>query len=222
VGYFAMLLDPRIAVAEAPLRGEPPDLPADEALSIVNAVPRRHLEFATGRECARRAMAALGHARASMPRAQDRVPIWPDDLVGSITHTDLWAAAAVARRDQGFVAIGIDLEPADALPSELWASVCTPEEQAKLMVTHGMTPDLAARLLYCMKEASFKCQYPISRAMLEFADLAIDVDAEAGTFSATYQKVVPPFDVHDRLVGRFAISAGHIASAVVVTSEHVP
>ena len=125
MGYFAMLLDPRIAVAEAPLGGEPPDLPADEALSIVNAVPRRHLEFATGRECARRAMAALGHARASMPRAQDRVPIWPDDLVGSITHTDLWAAAAVARRDQGFVAIGIDLEPADALPPELWTSVCT-------------------------------------------------------------------------------------------------
>ena len=73
-----------------------------------------------------------------MPRAQDRVPIWPDDLVGSITHTDLWAAAAVARRDQGFVAIGIDLEPADALPPELSASVCTPEEQAKLMVIRGM------------------------------------------------------------------------------------
>lgn len=94
-----------------------------------------------------------------------------------------------------------------------------PEELAKLMVVRGMTPDLAARLVYCMKEASFKCQYPISCAMLEFADLAID--AEAGTFSATYQKVVPPFDVHDPLVGRFAISAGHIASAVVVTSEHV-
>ena len=57
-----------------------------------------------------------------LPRIRnDRVPIWPDDLVGSITHTDLCAAAAVARRDQGFVAIGIDLEPADALPPELWA-----------------------------------------------------------------------------------------------------
>jgi hypothetical protein len=53
--------------------------------------------------------------------------------------------------------------------------------------------------------------------MLEFAD----IDAETGTFSATYHKVVPPFDVHDRLFGRFAISAEHIASAVVVTSEHV-
>jgi 4'-phosphopantetheinyl transferase EntD len=95
VGYFAMLLDPRIAVAEAPLRGQPPDPPADEALSIVNAVPRRRLEFATGRECARQAMAALGHAKVSIPRAQDRVPIWPDDLVGSIISAGHIASAVV-------------------------------------------------------------------------------------------------------------------------------
>ena len=88
MGYFAMLLDPRIAVAEAALGDEPPDLPADEAISMVRAVPRRRVEFATGRLCARRAMAALGHARVSIPRAQDRVPIWPDGIVGSITHTD--------------------------------------------------------------------------------------------------------------------------------------
>ena len=221
MGFFATLMDPRIAVAEAPLRGEPPVLPADEALSIAHAVPRRRLEFAAGRDCARRAMAALGHAKASIPRGQDRVPIWPDDLVGTITHTDDWVAAAVARRDQGFAAIGIDLEPAAALPTDLWASVCAPEEQAKLTVIRGMTPGLAARLAFCMKEAAFKCQYALSRAMLEFADLAIDVDAEAGTFAATYRKAVPPFDVHDRLFGRFAIAADHIASAVVVTSEHV-
>jgi 4'-phosphopantetheinyl transferase EntD len=86
------------------------------------------------------------------------------------------------------------------------------------MVSRGMTPDLAARLVYSMKEASFKCQYPLTCAMLEFTDLAIHVEADAGIFSATFQKAVPPFDVHDRLVGRFAISAGHIASAVVMTS----
>jgi 4'-phosphopantetheinyl transferase EntD len=223
VKYFAKLLDQRIAVAEAPLRGEPPDLPADEALSIAGAVPRRRLEFAMGRDCARQAMAALGHARDAMPRGEDRVPIWPKDLLGSITHTDDWVAAAVARRDQGFIAIGIDLEPAAALPPDLWASVCSPEEQAKLMVIRGMTPGLAARLAFCMKEAAFKCQYALTGAMLEFADLAVDIDAETGTgtFSATYQKVVPPFDVHNRLFGRFAISAQHVASAVVLTSEHV-
>jgi 4'-phosphopantetheinyl transferase EntD len=220
VGFFSALMDPRIAVVEAPLQGEPPVLPADEALSIAKAVPRRRLEFAMGRHCARRAMAALGHATASMPRGLDRVPIWPDGLVGNITHTNHWVAAAVARRDHGFVAIGIDLEPAAALPPDLWASLYAPEEQARLTAVRGLTPGFLARLTFCMKEAAFKCRYALSHAMLEFADLA--VDAEAGTLGATYRTVVPPFDVHDRLRGRFAISAEHIASAVVPTSEQVP
>lgn len=222
MGYFAMLLDPRIAVAETPLRGEPPDLPADEAVSIAHAVPRRQLEFAAGRDCARRAMAALGRAKTSLPRGPDRVPIWPDDLVGNITHTRDWVAAAVARRDQGFAAIGIDLEPATALPPDLWASICAPDELARLTAICGMTPGLAAHLIFCMKEAAFKCQYALSCTMLEFADFVIDVDAEAGTFAASYRKVVPPFDIHHQLRGRFTISAEHIASAVVLTSEQVP
>lgn len=220
VGFFAALLDPRIAVVEAPLRGEPPVLLADEATSMANAVPRRRLEFAAGRDCARRAMAALGHAIASMPVGEDRVPIWPNDLVGNITHTDDWVAAAVARRDQGFAAIGIDLEPAAALPPDMWASICRPEELAKL--APGMSPGLAARLVFSMKEAAFKCQYALSGSMLEFADLAIDVDASAGIFVASYREIVPPFDVHDRLIGRFAISAQYIASAVVLTEEQLP
>jgi 4'-phosphopantetheinyl transferase EntD len=222
MGYFAPLLDSRIAVAEAPLRGEPPDLPADEAVSIANAVPRRQLEFASGRDCARQAMGALGRVKSSLPKGPDRVPIWPDDLVGNITHTRDWVAAAVARRDQGFAAIGIDLEPATALPPELWASICAPDELERVTGNCDITPGLAAHFIFCMKEAAFKCQYAVSSAMLDFADFAIDVDAGAGAFTASYRKVVPPFDMHHRLRGRFAMSAGCIASAVVLTSEQVP
>lgn len=147
------------------------------------------------------------------------MPVWPNALVGSITHTAAWTAAAVARRDQGFLAIGIDLEPADELAFDLWDLVCTPAERAMLSVICGVTPGVAAHLIFCMKEAAFKCQYPISEAMLEFADFAIDVDSEVGTFTATYQRAVPQFEIHDRLLGRFAISDGYIASAVVVTTE---
>ena len=222
MSYFAELLDPGIAIAEAPLTGEVPDLQEEEALAVALAVPRRRLEFAIGRDCARKAMSALGHARTQLPRGRDRMPVWPGDLVGSITHAGAWAAAAVARRDQGFVAIGIDLEPADELAFELWDLVCTPAERETLAVTRDVTPGVAAHLIFCMKEAAFKCQYPLSGAMLEFADLAIDVDARAGTFAATYQRAVPGFQIDDRLLGRFAISDGYIASAVVVRSGRAP
>lgn len=150
------------------------------------------------------------------------MPVWPDAFVGCITHTAAWTAAAVARRDQGFVAIGIDLEPADELAFELWDSICTPAERETLAVICGVTPGVAAHIIFCMKEAAFKCQYPISGAMLEFADFAVGVDAEARTFTATYQRAVPQFEIHDRLLGRFAISDGYVASAVVVTTERTP
>lgn len=220
--YFAALLAPTIQIVEAPLIGEAPDLTADEALYIARAVPHRRLEFAIGRKCARMAMEALGHAPSPLLAGPDRMPIWPDDIVGSITHTRVWVAAAVARRKDGFAAVGIDLEPANELAADLWESICMPEEQAKLAAIGGMTPGLAAHLLFCMKEAAFKCQFPLSKAMLEFADLAIDVDVEAGMFSATFRKAVAPFHADDRLVGRFALSGDHIASAVVVTSECAP
>lgn len=220
--YFAPLLAPRIAIGEAPLIGEAADLMADEALCVAHAVPRRRQEFAMGRKCARMAMAALGHAQSPLPMGPDRMPIWPDDLVGSITHTHTWVAAAVARREDGFAAVGIDLEPANELAADLWTSICMPEEQAKLAAAGGMTLGLAAHLLFCMKEAAFKCQFALSHEMLEFADLAIDVDVEAGMFSAAFRKAVAPFHADDRLVGRFAVTGDHIASAVVVTSERAP
>lgn len=148
--------------------------------------------------------------------------MWPDGLIGSITHTDTWAAAAVARREEGFSAVGIDLEPANELSDDLWSSICLPGEQATFAAMAGMTPGLAAHLVFCMKEAAFKCQFAVSGAMLDFADFAIDADSDAGIFSATFRKNAAPFRVGNRLVGRFAVSNGHIASAVVLTSERTP
>jgi 4'-phosphopantetheinyl transferase EntD len=222
VGFFTALLDPRIAIAEAPLSGAPDLLTAEEMISVAQAVPRRRLEFAMGRTCARAAMATLGYARSPLPRGQDRMPMWPDGLIGSITHTDTWAAAAVARREEGFSAVGIDLEPANELSTDLWPSICLPGEQATFAAISGMTPGLAAHLVFCMKEAAFKCQFAVSGAMLDFADFAIDADSDAGIFSATFRKNAAPFRVGNRLVGRFAVSDGHIASAVVLTSERTP
>ena len=67
VGYFAALLDPRIAIAEAPLSGEPPDLPADEAISVAHAVPRRRLEFAMGRRLRAQGHGGSGPRQGALP-----------------------------------------------------------------------------------------------------------------------------------------------------------
>lgn len=86
------------------------DLEPIERSFVANAVHSRRKEFALGRALARRALAAAGHARVGIPAGPDRAPIWPTGIIGSITHCDHIAVAAVAPTQSGIQAIGIDLE----------------------------------------------------------------------------------------------------------------
>src|SRR5208282_3247294 len=70
-------------------------LPA-EAEFLGRAVPKRVQEFAAGRLCARRALAEFGIVDFPVRTAHDRQPVWPEFLVGSITHTEGYCAAVVA------------------------------------------------------------------------------------------------------------------------------
>jgi 4'-phosphopantetheinyl transferase EntD len=213
MGFFDGLLDGRIAAVDMPIDGTISPLFAQEAAQIAKAVPRRQAEFAAGRACAHRAMEALGHPRVPLLRGEDRAPVWPEGLTGSITHTDQWAAAAIGRLSDGIAAIGIDLEPAEPLPPDLWSSICTDQERAQFS---GLSPAIAARLVFCMKEAAFKCQFPLSRTLLEFMDLQIVSGPEDGTFAAIFRRDAHPFRCGDRITGRFAICAGHIVSANIL------
>ena len=76
-------------------RGEPPDLSADEALSIVNAVPRRCLEFATGRECASGQMIL---SAASRHGHVPRLPLWRGDVQGLRRGVELEPARCATAR----------------------------------------------------------------------------------------------------------------------------
>ena len=84
---FAGLLPAGVVAAELRTPGDPSLLEPEEALAVANAVPKRVQEFAAGRLCARRALAEFGVVDFPVRAARDRQPIWPEFLVGSITHT---------------------------------------------------------------------------------------------------------------------------------------
>src|SRR5215831_15185692 len=85
----------------------PPPLFPEEEASIARAVPRRQLEFALGRWCARTALARLGKSNCPLPMEANRSPRWPEGFVGSITHCDGLVAAVVAPADR-IEGIGLD------------------------------------------------------------------------------------------------------------------
>ena len=72
------------------------------------AITRRS-SFQLGRGAARLALEGLGMEPASIPRGDFGEPIWPPDVVGTITHSGNHALAAVAERSS-CGGIGMDLE----------------------------------------------------------------------------------------------------------------
>jgi len=177
----------------------------EEVRSLGCAVDTRRREFQTGRACARRALARLGLPAVAIPSGARGEPLWPADVVGSITHCARYRACAVARAED-VLAVGIDAEPHAPLPAGVLATVAGAQEQRALAALGaGICWD---RVLFCAKEAVFKAWYPLTGDALAFEDAAVRIDAEGGTFTATLRD--------GELRGRWGAGAGIVATAVVV------
>jgi enterobactin synthetase component D / holo-[acyl-carrier protein] synthase len=153
-----------------------------EEKQVSSAVAARRLEFATARDCARRALVSLGQPAVAIGRGQTGDPIWPDGIVGSITHCDGYRAAAVARADS-VQAIGIDAEPATSLPPGLHRSIAQPEEIEQIDVLRRGNRHLPwDRLLFSAKEAAYKAWFPEHRETRGFREVLIQIDPESKSF----------------------------------------
>ena len=142
------LVPPGVAAAES--FGDPPGLapmPAEESL-IARAVEKRRREFITARHCARQALGQLGIEPTPIMRGDKGMPLWPKQIVGSLTHCDGYRAAVVAYA-MGVRSLGIDAEPHDELPEGVLEHTSLPAERDILATRPaGLHWD---RLLFCAK-----------------------------------------------------------------------
>jgi 4'-phosphopantetheinyl transferase EntD len=164
--------------------GDPQLLLPEEAAHLGRAVAKRMQEFAAGRLCARRALVEFGMPDFPVRVAEDRQPIWPDSLAGSITHTAGFCAAVVADR-RHIQAVGLDSEVVGDVKAEIWSHICLPDEIAWLRSLPASEQAAAATLIFSAKEAFYKCQYPLVRERLGFHDVRIEVppwSASEGSF----------------------------------------
>jgi 4'-phosphopantetheinyl transferase EntD len=144
-----------------------------ESAAVARAIPKRRTEFAAGRSAARAAMAEIGLAARAIPQGNDRAPLWPAGLVGSIAHCDACCIAAVAMQEH-YAALGVDVEPATPLASDLFEVICTPAERAWL--DDQPDPGLMAKVIFSAKEAVYKAQYPLTGKMIGFDAVTLDFD----------------------------------------------
>lgn len=219
MSIFADLLDPRIATAQMAIAAATLPLLEGENEAVSQAVPKRRREYAAGRACVRDAMATLGLAPVAIPAARDRLPAWPPGIVGSITHDDRVAAAAVARRADGVRSVGIDIEPGEPLPGEIYDTVCRPEEMRWLGAQSEPARGLLARALFSAKEAAFKCQFPLTGRMLEFDEITVRFDVDRGTFEAEFLNGEVARKCGRTLQGRARVTKEYVACATALTAD---
>jgi 4'-phosphopantetheinyl transferase EntD len=223
---FQGLFPPGVIAAAMTERGRVELLLPAEAACLGRSVPERQQEFAAGRLCARRALEELGIQDFPLIAQADRQPVWPAEIIGSITHTQGLCAAVAGRRSH-FAGLGIDSEVVGRVTAELRQRICVPEELAWIDSLAPALQASASALVFAAKEAFYKCQSPMTGQWLGFHDLKVEtVNFGAAIAQGTVDtfRIVPirnkAFAALAGTVpeGRYRFEQEYVSAGVVITA----
>jgi len=217
------LFDPPIVALTAPVdEAAVAELSPREAQAVARAADKRRREFATGRLLAREALARLGVRGFDLINDEDRAPVWPQGIAGTITHCDTRAVVAVGWRSE-VGTFGADLEHRAGLARHLWDMTMLPEEVAFLDAQPEADRERWALILFSAKEALYKAQHPVTREFMGFGALRVELGEGAetprrpGGLRCVFQRDVGPFRAGHVAAGRYLPFEEH-----AVVSVHIP
>ena len=164
-------------------RGAAIELPG----ALEGAIDKRRQEYLAGRISARLALVDLLGAAASngnLEADDDDVPLWPEGVVGSISHGAGYGFAAVGAASR-YRGLGVDVErvvsPQQA--TRLGGRVLTdPELELRHGKFGGLTEAEMFTLAFSAKESAYKALFPVHRRVLGFSDVELERrDSAEGT-----------------------------------------
>jgi len=201
MALLVRILAPHLSGAEMEDSGQPVFLPALEDALVEKAAAKRRREFALGRACARAALKGLGHGDAVIGKSANGAPIWPNGIIGSITHTASYAASLVGEA-RHFSGIGLDAERVGGVTQDLWPRLFTAQERDHLLSLDDVDQPVVATLIFSAKEACYKAWGGIGA--LAFRDIHVTPDRDG--FTAVRGR--------ESLQGRHVVAADLMLTAV--------
>jgi phosphopantetheine--protein transferase-like protein len=156
----------------------PPSLHPDEAAYVHSSPAARRVTFIGGRVALRAAMTALGADAGDVARpilsTPRGAPAMPPGFVGSVSHKRELAVALVARAAATpRTTIGVDVEIARALRTDIATRVLTPGEHAALSDLAGEARDAAVLRRFAVKEAIYKALDHWVQRLVSFQEVEI-------------------------------------------------
>jgi enterobactin synthetase component D len=144
--------------------------------SLERASAKRQREFIVGRYCSSIALDQLLGASGGrvIGIGNHREPLWPQNVVGSISHSDTHALAVVARQDDA-ASLGVDIENwiEQKSAAELIPLITSSASETNLLKARSFTETQALTLIFSAKESLFKCLFPLVQEYFGFNDATI-------------------------------------------------
>jgi 4'-phosphopantetheinyl transferase EntD len=160
-----MVGEGEIASLQAPLSSDEESFIAGRALSAL-----RLRELRAGRACAGAALRQLGYPSFIVRAGEDRAPIWPRDVVGSITHSSQYCAAVAAPRAT-VEGLGIDCEVVGIYDENVWRRIYLPREVESFCGEADFCE--VSYLIFSAKESVYKAIYPSVRRFVDYLEVEI-------------------------------------------------
>lgn len=206
--------DPALLIADDFQRSAVPP-PA----SIQRSVAKRQAEFLAGRLCARAALQQLDNLDCVPAIGEDRAPVWPQHISGSITHSSGHAAAIVGHKAQ-WRGLGMDLENVLSLEraERLAGEILTAAELQRMAMLPREQHALLVTLTFSAKESLFKALYPIVQKRFYFEHAEVLEWSESGQLRLRLLTDLSEEWCHGKeLVGQFAVDGEQLLSLVAIS-----
>ncbi|WP_341661545.1 4'-phosphopantetheinyl transferase superfamily protein [Vibrio sp.] len=155
------------------------DFPAN----LGKAVDKRCAEYLAGRIVARKAIERINGTTPQIGTHKDRSPIWPQGLIGSITHSDGVVIAAVAEQKHHRL-LGIDFE--HWMSAQLADELCDQlldQSEKQLLLQSDLAFERGVTLIFSLKESLYKALYPHVNTFFGFDEARVrSIDTTNGAF----------------------------------------
>lgn len=183
---------------------------------LINASIRRQAEFLAGRVSAKKAMEMLDFPYSHIDINNNRAPIWPSGLVGSISHHKNSACCVVALT-KNYRGVGVDIEicmNSDAA-AEAMDLILDSEEQ-KFLSRQPIAFEFLVTLAFSAKESLFKALFPEVNRYFDFLEARIiSLDIQNGRLVLQLKTNLTPI-LHSgcSFVARYRIKDSEILTLV--------
>ena len=153
---------------------------SDAERSYAHSVSRvRREQYSSGRRAVQLGLSSLNVSDVPI-LFDDRKPIWPTAIVGSIAHSQNLAVALVGF-EQDFRGVGVDILPKQAVADKVRDRIL---HESELQFVHEEGHKDLQTMLFCAKESIYKACNPEIDEFLGFKDVVVKIEKSGAEFTA--------------------------------------